>query len=274
MVAEVAGEQFTASEAFQSVLFHFRDDGIEILRKFAGDAIIRAEASRLGITVSSDEVEPAVREAVESLQKRVETEYGTALTLDEFLHEQMFTSRAAYESAVRAFARQTRLTALVIRYDQLTQDRLTVRHLLVRDRARASQCLQKLREGADFAALAREESLAPTKADGGKLPPFDREFAHPITEPAFATATGTLGAIVEEKRGDQTWFHLFKVIERTNARKVIFAEVRDELVRGLVERPLSRFEFESYMRKAGRRYPATILGRPLTADSRPAATAR
>lgn len=267
IVLEVAGERATAADAFDSLLFHFRDDAVEVLRKLAGDAIIRAEAARLGVTVENEDFEPAVREAIATLQKRVETEYGSSLTLDEFLQEEMFTSRAEYEHSVRAFARQSRLCAFVIRYDQMTNDRATVRHLLLRDRKKAEQCLQKLREGADFAALARDESLAATKNDGGKIPPFDREFPHAITSTAFTTPPGTLAGPIEEKRGEIVNFHIIKVLDLKKGRALSFGDAREEIVNSLRDSPLSRFEFEAFMRKAGKRYSARVLNRPLLADS-------
>jgi parvulin-like peptidyl-prolyl isomerase len=263
VLLEAGGECFTAADAFEAVLFHYRDAGIEILRKLAGDAIVRAEAARLGVEVDAEDVEPMVRESVESLKKRVDTEFGGVLTFDQFLETEMFTTSGEYEQLARKFATQSRLASLTVRFDQIINERVSVRHMIVRDHKTADACIQKLRDGADFAALARAESMATTKNDGGRLPPFDRELEHPIVALAFDTPPNSVGGPIEEKRSNGTVYHIFRVIERIPARNVTFADARADVRKSLAESPITRFEFEAFMRKAGKRYPAKMLGRPV-----------
>lgn len=80
--------------------------------------------------------------------------------------------------------------------------------------AKAQRALQRARAGEDFAALARELSDAPDKANGGQLGlrPADR---YP---PLFLDATRTLnpGDIAGPVRSG-AGFHIIKLIERRNA---------------------------------------------------------
>ncbi|MBI3817715.1 MAG: peptidyl-prolyl cis-trans isomerase [Planctomycetes bacterium] len=272
VVVEVAGARVTAADAFDALMFHFRDDGIEILRKLAGDAIVRAEAGRLHVAVRDDEVDPAVRVAVEMLQKRVETEFAGAVALDRFLEDEMLTTRAEYEQSVRAFARQARLAALVIRYDQSLTDRAVARHIVVRDKKKADECIQKLRDGAAFEVLAHDESIASTKTEGGKLPAFDREFESPITAAVFQTPAGVIGGPIEEIRDGQNYYHIFKVLDRIAARTAPFDDLRAEISTKLRANPLSKYEFEAFMRKCAKRYPSKVLSRTLKAAGENPAT--
>ncbi|MFN0207575.1 MAG: peptidyl-prolyl cis-trans isomerase [Planctomycetota bacterium] len=292
VLLEIAGQQFTAADAFEAVMFHYRDSGLEILRKLAGDAVIHAEAARLGVSVDLTDIEPGVHESVEELRKRVDTEFGASLTFDQFLESEMRMSLSEYKQLAAKSVEQKQLAAFTIRYEQIRSDRVAVRHLIVRDKKTADACLQKLRDGADFAALARSESIAPSKTEGGKLPPLDRELEHPIVKLAFETGPGSVGGPVEEILGPaggkggpledknvQKIYHLFRVLERLPARNVTFAQAKAEIVNSIRENPIRRFEFEAFMRKVGKRYPAVLLGReldpsapvpPLRAEAQPA----
>jgi len=217
---------------------------------------------------------------VEELKKRVDTEFGAALTFDQFLESEMRMSLSEYQQLAAKSVAQTQLAAFTIRYEQMRSDRVAVRHLIVKDKKTADLCLQKLRDGADFAALARAESISPSKTEGGKLPPLDRELEHPIVKLAFETAPGNFGGPVEEQLGPvvgksgfaedkntQKIYHLFRVLERLPARNVTFAQAKAEIVKSVRENPIRRFEFEAFMRKVGKKYPAVLLGRELDPSS-------
>jgi len=261
VVVRAAGQTFTKEDAFDSILFHHRDAAIEVLRKLAGDAIARAECERLQVTVPAAEVDEGVQAAVGALRERVELEFGKDINFDDFLERDLLTTRADYEASVRRFVEASRRTAYLVRYDQMRTERLVARHIVVADRTKAEQLLADLRAGADFRVLAKQQSLAPSKSDGGKLPPFDREFTHPLVAPAFGAVVGELCGPIDDLRGPVPVVHIFQVLERLAPREEPFEAVRAELARGLKERPIDRFEFDAYVRKQSKRYPAEILGR-------------
>lgn len=269
VVARVAGETITSDEAFDAVLFHFREQGLEVVKKLAGDAILRAEARKRGVAPDPVEVERGVVEGIKTLGTRVDTEFGASMTLDRFLESEMRTTRAEYEQLLRAFVAQSQLAALLIRFDEWTNERVSLRHIAVRDAKTAAECIQKLRDGADFATLARDVSVAATKGEGGKVPPFDRELRHPMTAAAFDAPVGTVGGPVFESRGEEKMYHIFKVIEKIPARNVAFDAVKAELYRDITKNPPARFEFEAFMRKAASRHPSEVFGLKLEADPTP-----
>ncbi len=259
LVARAAGEAITVGQAFEALLFHHRDVTLEVIRKLAGDAILRAEARRLGVVVRAEDVDAGVRQAFEHLRERLELEYGPEMSLDRFFAEDLQTSSGEYAARLRSFVETSRLAALLVRYDEICNERVVVREIAVRDRAAAQAVLQRARDGADFAVLARNESIAPSRRDGGRLPPFDRELEHPLVEPAFATPVGEIGGPIEDARGGVAVFRIFRVLERIPGRDAPFAAHEDEIRSGLQDLPIDRTEYETYMRKQGRRYDVEIL---------------
>jgi parvulin-like peptidyl-prolyl isomerase len=261
VVVKVAGAEYSFADAMDEFLFNYRGETHEILRKLAGDRIVEVYAAEYGITVETKDLDEGREAALQNLRTRVETEYGKDYTLAQFCENQLLTTLAEYEAQLTRSLRKTALAALVIRYDAVKSDRVSVRHIVVADKAAADAVLSKLRQGADFAATARQESLAPTKTEGGKIPPFDKGFDHPITAIAFSLPVGGLGGPVEDASGSKPIYHVVKVVEKVPASSASFAEVKDRLRQELRERPIERFEFEAFMRKAERQFPVEILGR-------------
>ncbi len=98
-------------------------------------------------------------------------------------------------------------------------------------RARIAELRQRILEGADFAALAREVSEDPgSREQGGRLPPLRREDVVPaFAEAAFALAPGTVSEPVRTPFG----WHLIRV-ERVNEQRTrTFLEVKEEIAERL-----------------------------------------
>jgi peptidyl-prolyl cis-trans isomerase C len=95
-------------------------------------------------------------------------------------------------------------------------------------RERAESLLQQVRQGADFAALAKEHSQDPgSAADGGDLGFFPRGQMVPAFDAAaFTLEPGQVSEVVETPFG----FHIIKVAERRPDRQVSLAEVRNDIV--------------------------------------------
>lgn len=94
-------------------------------------------------------------------------------------------------------------------------------------RGKAQGILDRIKKGADFAALARQSSQDPASAaNGGKVPDFGRgRMVRPFEDAAFALAPGGLSDLVETEYG----FHIIKLHERLPSRKLAFDEVAKRL---------------------------------------------
>ena len=81
-------------------------------------------------------------------------------------------------------------------------------HILVKDRAQAQALLLRIKQGADFASLARENSTCPSKSQGGDL----GWFGPGKMVPAFESACKGLGVgSVSDLVQTQFGFHIIKL---------------------------------------------------------------
>jgi len=100
-------------------------------------------------------------------------------------------------------------------------------------RAKAEEILKKLKEGADFASLAAEESSCPSKARGGDLGTFPRgQMVPAFEEAAFSQTVGEVGDIVETKFG----YHIIKVTDKKAPHKMAFDEVKERLAKVMLDK--------------------------------------
>ena len=98
------------------------------------------------------------------------------------------------------------------------------------DKKKAREKVEKLRKdlagGADFAALAKENSTCPSSQQGGDLGFFGKGQMVPAFEQAaFALKPGEVSDIVETQFG----YHIIKLLEKKAAETVAFKDVRPRI---------------------------------------------
>lgn len=154
--------------------------------------------------------------------------------------------------------------ALQARYDKTsgsfpTKEEIRARHILVKTEAEADAIIKELTGGADFAKLAAEKSIGPSKANGGDLNYFSKgQMVPPFEEAAFALAKGEFTrSAVKSPFG----WHVIKLEDKRQSKPPSFEESRDrlsqelsqefaeQLVRGLTEKAkIERFEADGSAR--------------------------
>ncbi|HEY5598864.1 MAG TPA: peptidylprolyl isomerase [Kiloniellales bacterium] len=165
--------------------------------------------------------DPAVRRQVSEFEDRVVgeafVERRVAATID---NDEL---RARYEAYRRRLADQAQVRA---------------RHILVSSREEALDIIAQLDKGADFAALARARSLAPTAAQGGDMDYFTRESMAPeFAELAFRLKVGQYSpAPLHTAFG----WHVVKVEDRREEAPRSFFDMRDELRQAATQERLER----------------------------------
>jgi hypothetical protein len=104
-------------------------------------------------------------------------------------------------------------------------------HILSATEAEAAQVAQALTDGADFATLARDRSLAEDAGRGGNLERFfhPADIAAPVSQVAFELAEGQVSDPIQTSEG----YEIVKVLAR---RRLPFVEMRDGLVSQLRKR--------------------------------------
>ena len=162
--------------------------------------------------------------------------------------------------------------ALQARYDKTsgsfpTKEEIRARHILVKTEAEADAIIKELTGGADFAKLAAEKSIGPSKANGGDLNYFSKgQMVPPFEEAAFALAKGEFTrSAVKSPFG----WHVIKLEDKRQSKPPSFEESRDrlsqelsqefaeQLVRGLTEKAkIQRFEADGSAPRMKRIQPA------------------
>jgi peptidyl-prolyl cis-trans isomerase C len=120
-------------------------------------------------------------------------------------------------------------------------ERVKVAHILVKDKSKAEELLAKLNKGADFGALAMENSIDPgSSRKGGELDYFSKgDMVPEFEKAAFALNTpGQLSGAVQSPFG----YHIIKLIDKKQAGQKSFEEAKTE-----AERALEKDKFDKWM---------------------------
>ena len=102
-------------------------------------------------------------------------------------------------------------------------------------KAKAEKILKELKNGANFAELAKENSACPSKKEGGVLPAFDKSgtivggkggaMVKPFTDASFNLKDGELSQPVRTQFG----YHIIKELERSKESYIPFESVKGYL---------------------------------------------
>jgi peptidyl-prolyl cis-trans isomerase C len=165
--------------------------------------------------------DPELRGRIEAARRRI---LGDALL-------RAVQAEAVDEAAIRAYYEA--------HLDEFTQERLHVRHIVVPEKALAHRLREELAGGADFAALARQRSVARTAALGGDLGLVSRGHLDPAFEDAaFAlTDPGEISEVVETDVG----YQILQLVEPREADTRPLARVERIIRKKLGDEARSRF---------------------------------
>lgn len=85
-------------------------------------------------------------------------------------------------------------------------------HILVKDRKLAEDLLKRVRQGADFASLARQYSTCPSKSKGGDLGWFgEGAMVAPFEQAVKRLSPGAISDVVQTQFG-------YHIIKKTGSR--------------------------------------------------------
>ena len=112
-----------------------------------------------------------------------------------------------------------------------------VRHILVKTKAEAEKLRGELENGADFAALAKQDSLDPgSKDQGGKLTITKGQTVAPFDKAAFSLDTNQLSEPIKTQYG----YHLIQPVSDVKKGSVTpFAQVKDQIRSTLLQQERS-----------------------------------
>jgi peptidyl-prolyl cis-trans isomerase C len=153
------------------------------------------------------------------------------LTIEQFIDKQFIQKLNTSEMDAKAYynahpdlfkrAEQVRASHILIRVNpQADQSQKEI------SRKKIETIEQRLKNGEDFAELARQNSEDPSSARGGDLGYFGRgRMVKPFEDAAFALKPGEISGVVETQFG----YHLIKVTDRKPETVIPYEEVKDKL---------------------------------------------
>jgi peptidyl-prolyl cis-trans isomerase C len=113
------------------------------------------------------------------------------------------------------------------------QQEARARHILVKSEEEAKAIAAELKNGADFAELARQKSTDPGAAEGGDLGYFPKEEMVPeFAEAVFKLEKGQVSEPVHTRFG----WHIIKLEDKRERQVPAFDQVRDQLATHLVRK--------------------------------------
>ena len=130
-------------------------------------------------------------------------------------------------------------------------------HILVADEETANSILAKIKAGeVSFEDAAREHSTCPSKDQGGALGDFGK--GQMVPEFDKAVFEMNVGEISEAPVKTQFGYHIIKLNSKTEAKKIGYSEVREELY-GMLLNEKRQKAYESKINQLKIMYPVDIL---------------
>jgi peptidyl-prolyl cis-trans isomerase C len=113
------------------------------------------------------------------------------------------------------------------------QQEVHARHILVKTEEEAKAIIAELKNGADFAELARQKSTDPGASEGGDLGYFPKDEMVPeFADAAFKLEKGQISEPVHTRFG----WHIIKLEDKRERQVPPFDQVRDQLATHLVRK--------------------------------------
>jgi len=217
---------------------------VELERSFLRQIIDReltlAEADRMGIFVSSAELERQVheyrQEYPENEFERMLKQQGLTLAQwrrdlkERLLQEKVIEKQVHNQLSVDDSEIETYYKNNQAEFDRPEQVR--ARQILLASREQGEKVLGLLRQGERFEDVARQFSLSPDSEKGGDLGFFARgEMPPQFDEVVFALTTGRLSDLIKTDYG----YHVFRVEEKRQAERLDLDQVRGQIRSRLLE---------------------------------------
>ena len=238
----------------------------DILENLIERELLYQQSQKAGIQITDQKVD----DQLASIKKRFpnETEFKNALSKMN-LSEDEVKAQIKRGLSIRELLDQQITSKIVITdedskayYDKNPQmfkqpEQIKASHILIKVDAQADEAKktearkkieevqQKLKDGEDFAELAKEYSEGPSSAKGGDLGYFRRgQMVKPFEEAALALKPNEVSDVVETRFG----YHLIKVFDNKPEQTLAYADVKDNIIQRMKQEKVEK-EANQYLEK-------------------------
>jgi peptidyl-prolyl cis-trans isomerase C/foldase protein PrsA len=276
-IQQLYRELAQANRDFAQLLFS-SDEGKELLNEYRKQKLnslinmkmLEIEAKNQEITISQDEKNTMLNNKIDSIKKQnqlTEEQLVDALnskginSIEEF--KKMIWQDNKDEILIQKLQQEV-VDGVVITEEEVENyyeenkskfkrpARVKARHILVTTddktdqeaKAKAKEVLNKLKEGADFATLAKEYSEGPSAENGGDLGYFSKGQMVPAFEQAaFSLQVDEISEPVKTKFG----YHIIKVEDKQEAEIVSLADAKEK-IKNLLTQQAQQAKWNSFVK--------------------------
>lgn len=239
VVAIVNGQKITKQELYNLLTATYGEDALDVLIR---RTLIYQTAEKAGITATGTEVESELKKLINTeieglmrayrikdkadLDKELAKVDSNLAQLEEKLSKKMRKQAEIELLAKKVMEKTITITEEELQktYDQVYGEKIEASQIVFKTRREAEEALKKLKSGADFATLAKNESIDRASAiRGGKMQPFSPKDG--IGAQVAHLKVGELSDIVKTDYG----YHIIKISDKKAASNKGFKTVRGEL---------------------------------------------
>ncbi len=216
----------------------------------ADEAAIDEQLSEIRRQFPSEEEFKNALSEMNFSEASIKSEIARGMAIQKFIEERIVQKITVPDGEVRAYydghseffkkPEQVRASHILIKVDPQADEQQKGEA-----RKKLETVRQKLEEGEDFAALAKEFSEGPSGPQGGDLGYLGRgQTLKPFEDAAFALKPGEVSVIIETSFG----YHLIKVFDRKPETTIPYADVKERLGKYLKQKKANE-EVDLYVEK-------------------------
>ncbi|MBI2472691.1 MAG: peptidylprolyl isomerase, partial [Planctomycetes bacterium] len=227
IVAIVNGQKITRQELYNLLTDTYGEDALDVLIR---RTLIYQTAKKEEITASGAEVEANLKKIINieieglmrsyrikdkaDLEKELAKVGSSLAQLEEKLSKKMRKQAEVELLAEKVMEKTITITEEELQktYDQIYGEKIEASQIVFKTRREAEEALKKLKSGADFATLAKNESIDRASAvRGGKMQPFSPKDS--IGAQVAHLKVGELSDIIKTDYG----YHVIKITDKKTA---------------------------------------------------------
>lgn len=252
-VATVDGEKISKEDLNETLVQAY---GEKTLETMIDDKIVALEVKKEKISVSKDEINKEFETFVENAGgedafKAAMEQNGITEKIFKEDIKQYLSIRKLMEPRIKITDEEIEAYFEENKASFGTPEEVEASHILVEDEKLAKEIAGKLKDGGDFAELAKEHSEDPGSAtNGGELGFFPHGKMMPeFEEAAFSMKVDTISDLIKTDYG----YHIIHVTDKKEAKEATLKDSKEEIKEKLFEDKLQT-EYPTWLTEAKEKY--------------------